>query len=58
LGCRSWTRAVLNVRSKQDIHIRLDADVLGWFKNTGKGCQTRINNVPRAFVASRKHTPG
>ncbi len=40
--------------AKQDIHIRLDADVLAWFRKTGKGYQTRINNVLRAFVASRK----
>lgn len=41
---------------KQDIHIRIDADVLAWFRRTGKGYQTRINNVLRAFVASRKGT--
>jgi uncharacterized protein (DUF4415 family) len=41
---------------KQDIHIRRDADVLSWFKGTGKGYQTRINNVLRAFVESRRQT--
>ena len=30
---------------KQHINLRIDADVLGWFKGTGKGYQTRINNV-------------
>ena len=40
--------------AKQDIHIRLDADVLAWFRRTGKNYQTRINNVLRAFVESRK----
>ena|ERR1700688_384526 len=40
--------------TKQAIHIRLDADVLAWFKGTGKGYQTRINNVLRAFVESRR----
>lgn len=54
-----WTQAALGVLPrKQDIHIRLDADVLGWFKDSGKGYQTRINNVLRAFVESRKHTAG
>ena len=54
-----WTKAALGMPPrKQDIHIRLDADVLGWFKGTGKGYQTRINNVLRAFVESRKHTAG
>jgi uncharacterized protein (DUF4415 family) len=52
-----WTQAVIGVPPrKQDIHIRLDADVLSWFKKTGKGYQTRINHVLRAFVESRKPT--
>jgi uncharacterized protein (DUF4415 family) len=38
---------------KQDIHIRLDGDVLEWFKAHGKGYQTRINAVLRAFVQTR-----
>jgi uncharacterized protein (DUF4415 family) len=52
-----WTRAVVGIPpGKRDIHIRIDADVLSWFKKTGRGYQTRINNVLRAFVESRKHT--
>ena len=27
---------------KKDIHIRLDADVVDWFKARGRGYQTRI----------------
>jgi uncharacterized protein (DUF4415 family) len=38
---------------KKDIHIRLDADIVDWFKSRGKGYQTRINAVLRAFVQSR-----
>ena len=30
-----------------DVHVRLDADVLGWLKGSGKGCQTRINAALR-----------
>ena len=37
---------------KEAIKLRIDKDVLGWFKGTGKGYQTRMNNVLRAFVAS------
>jgi uncharacterized protein (DUF4415 family) len=52
-----WTRAVIGVPPrKQDVHIRIDIDVLVWFKDTGRGYQTRMNNVLRAFVESRKHT--
>lgn len=41
-------------RGKQDVHIRLDADVLDWFRAAGPGYQTRINTVLRAFVAARR----
>jgi uncharacterized protein (DUF4415 family) len=41
---------------KQGVHIRLDADVLRWFKAQGPGYQTRINSVLRAFMAARQRT--
>ena len=34
---------------KASISLRLDADVLAWFKAHGPGYQTRINAVLRAF---------
>jgi uncharacterized protein (DUF4415 family) len=40
--------------AKQDIHIRLDGDILEWFKARGRGYQTRINAVLRAFVQARE----
>ena len=39
---------------KHDVHIRLDSDVLDWFRANGPGYQTRINAVLRAFVAARQ----
>lgn len=39
---------------KEAIKLRIDRDVLDWFRATGSGYQTRINNVLRAFVASRE----
>jgi uncharacterized protein (DUF4415 family) len=39
---------------KEHINIRVDSDVLNWFKATGTGYQTRMNNVLRAFVENRK----
>ena len=41
---------------KQGVHIRLDADVLRWFKAQGPGYQTRINAGLRAFMAARART--
>jgi len=51
-----WSQAVLGLPPrKEHINIRIDADVLAWFRQTGRGYQTRINNVLRAFVESRRH---
>ena len=50
-----WTRAVKGLPpGKEPVKLRIDADVLRWFRGTGKGYQTRMNNVLRAFVESRK----
>ena len=34
---------------KASVSLRVDADVLAWFKAQGRGYQTRINSVLRAF---------
>ena len=45
-----WTQAKLVTRrAKQQISIRLDADVLEWFKQQGKGYQQKIQAVLRAY---------
>lgn len=42
-------RGLKPVPPKAAISLRLDADVLDWFKAQGPGYQTRINAVLRAF---------
>jgi uncharacterized protein (DUF4415 family) len=37
------------VPRKESISLRIDADVLDWFKSQGSGYQTRINAVLRAY---------
>ena len=37
------------VSAKTSISLRVDADVLDWFRAQGRGYQTRINAVLRAF---------
>lgn len=53
-----WSKAIKGLPPlppfKKHINIRVDADVLDWFKATGRGYQTRMNNVLRAYVESRK----
>jgi uncharacterized protein (DUF4415 family) len=43
---------------RQSIHIRVDADVLRWFKSQGPGYQTRMNAVLKAFVAAKRREEG
>lgn len=45
-------------KRKQGVHIRLDSDVLDWFRAHGPGYQTRINAVLRAFVRARERSEG
>jgi uncharacterized protein (DUF4415 family) len=49
-----WARAMLRKpRSKKGVFLRLDPDVLAWFRRRGSGYQTRINAVLRAFVEAQ-----
>ena len=45
------------VPKKSQVTLRIDADVLEWFKGTGKGYQTRINTLLRTYMeeSQRKH---
>jgi uncharacterized protein (DUF4415 family) len=42
-------------RKKTSIHLRVDTDVLEWFKQHGKGHLKRMNAVLRAYVETQKH---
>ncbi len=39
---------------KVPVSLRVDPEVMDWFKRHGKGYQTRINAVLRAYVNARK----
>ena len=39
--------------AKQQLTIRLDADVLKWLRANGRGYQTRINRILRAAMESQ-----
>jgi uncharacterized protein (DUF4415 family) len=54
-GEPDWTQAIVGIPAPKDhINIRIDHDVLQWFRSNGKGYQTLINNVLRAFVQTRQ----
>jgi uncharacterized protein (DUF4415 family) len=46
----------LAFREKQ-LTIRIDADVLAWFRAQGRGYQTRINRILRVVMESQPPTP-
>ena len=39
---------------KQAISLRIDQDILAWFRDRGPGYQTRMNAVLRAFVDAQQ----
>jgi uncharacterized protein (DUF4415 family) len=39
---------------KKPVTLRLDADVLAWFKKQGRGYQTRINRALRKVMAEER----
>jgi uncharacterized protein (DUF4415 family) len=41
-------------KRKKLVSLRVDSDVLDWFKRQGKGYQTKINAILRAFVQVHK----
>jgi uncharacterized protein (DUF4415 family) len=40
---------------KRSISLRVDPDILDWFKKQGQGYQTRINAVLKAYVRAHQH---
>jgi uncharacterized protein (DUF4415 family) len=51
-----WSRpgALVSAENKQQITLRLDAEVLNFFKNTGERYQSRINAVLREYVRAQR----
>jgi uncharacterized protein (DUF4415 family) len=37
-------------KNKAQVTLRIDSDVLEWFKSQGKGYQTKINSLLRAYM--------
>lgn len=48
-----WKNAVLKEpEPKKSISLRVDRDVLDWFRSQGEGYQTRMNAVLRSYMES------
>ena len=57
-----WKEAKeLMPENKRPVFLRLDGDVLQWFRGQGRGYQTRINAILRAYMKTHdskaNHTP-
>ena len=50
-----FKNAELRLPQKQTVTIRLDNDVVSWFKSQGKGYQTRINKLLRSYMETHNH---
>jgi uncharacterized protein (DUF4415 family) len=49
-----FERDRLQVPAKQPVTLRIDEDVLAWFKSQGRGYQTRINKLLRLYMESHQ----
>lgn len=49
-----WAKAVEMPHKKQQVTLRIDADILEFFKHSGNRYQTRINAVLRSYVEAHK----
>jgi uncharacterized protein (DUF4415 family) len=50
-----WDNAFVGLPGpKRQITVRLDQDLIDWFKQQGRGYQTRMNAVLRSYVDAQK----
>lgn len=47
-------RSLKSPPKKQQITIRLDKDVLEWYREQGRGYQTKINELLRAYMEAHQ----
>ena len=56
LGAEFWKRAAVRMPEKKDsVTLRVDHDVLQWFRGFEGGYQTRMNAILRAYMRAAKH---
>ena len=52
------TAKLLMPQPKKPVALRLDADVLEWLKRQGRGYQSRVNAILRAYMATERRREG
>ncbi|MDB5439484.1 MAG: hypothetical protein JWM33_1911 [Caulobacteraceae bacterium] len=55
-----WAQAKVQMPGgqKTPLNLRLDTDMLDWFRSQGRGYQTRMNAVLRSFYEAHKKQSG
>jgi uncharacterized protein (DUF4415 family) len=51
---KAMVRRGLKPRTKSQLTLRLDSDVIDWFKQQGRGWQTQMNALLRAYMEERQ----
>lgn len=50
-----WENAIVEYpEKKKPVTLRVDADIIKWFKSKGKGYQTKINAILRSYYEAHK----
>ena len=47
-------RGLPATKTKSQVTLRIDSDVLEWFKSQGRGYQTQINQLLRAYMEAHQ----
>jgi uncharacterized protein (DUF4415 family) len=55
LACAIVRRGLKLVARKKLLTLRIDSDVVEWYRSQGAGYQTRINALLRAYTEERKN---
>ena len=50
-------RGLKPVVRKKQLTLRMDSDVIEWFKRQGQGYKTRINSLLRAYMEEHRRKP-
>lgn len=57
-GSFDWASAQIGIPpAKQQLTLRVDRDVVDWFRAQGRGYQTRMNAVLRRFMTAQRGHP-
>lgn len=54
LFAKAIVRRVPTAKNKAQVTLRIDSDVLEWFKSQGRGYQTQINTLLRSYMEAHR----